>query len=122
MFFEFALFFSGEMVTHSCDLDLKNDDLHTFFIDNQQTTGHQSVIFGMRELTANESRVLCRNASAIVDPPIFDEPFNFTANYKLRTYLSGCYYLDDNKQWQCDGLKVGPLTNLRQTQCFSSFV
>ncbi len=35
-------------------------------------------------------------------------------------YTSGCYYLDENNQWQSDGLVVGPLTNYDQTHCFST--
>ncbi len=70
--------------------------------------------------------------------PIISERSYFTSNYDLRIYASGCYYLDKNNQWQSDGLlvsltffyflkknyvyliKVGPITNLYQTQCFST--
>jgi hypothetical protein len=31
---------------------------------------------------------------------------NFTSNYELRIYTSGCYYLDTNNNWQSDGLVV----------------
>ena len=94
-------------------------DAHTFFIDNQQTLGHQSVIFGLRELNAKEIRDLC-SSSSTRSLPIKDQPANFSANYELRVYTSGCYYLDTNNQWQSDGLTVGPLTHHHQTQCFST--
>jgi hypothetical protein len=77
------------------------------------------VIFGLRELNATEIDDFCSNQS-INNPPISDQPFNFSSNYELRTYTSGCYYLDSNNQWQSDGLIVGPLTNHFQTQCFST--
>jgi hypothetical protein len=93
--------------------------IHTYFIDNQQTIGHQSLIFGLRELNSSEINYFCSNQSMIMDPPISDKPFNFTSNYQLRIYTSGCYYLDSNNDWQSDGLLVGSLTNHYQTECFS---
>ncbi len=39
-------------------------------------------------------------------PPIIDEPQNFSSNYETRIYLSACYYLNSNYQWQSDGLLV----------------
>ena len=84
---------------------LMTNQLHRYFIDNQRTVGHQSVIFGIREWNLSESSHLCSNAS-LKSPPVSDRTFNFTANYELRTYLSGCYYLDANQQWQSDGLLV----------------
>jgi polycystin 1L2 len=90
-------------------------------MNNQITIGHQSVIFGLRELNATEIDDFCSNQS-INNPPISDQPLNFSSNYELRTYTSGCYSLDLNKQWQSNGLIVGPLTNHFQTQCFSTHV
>ncbi|CAF3897839.1 unnamed protein product [Rotaria sordida] len=94
-------------------------NLYTYFIDNQRTTGHQSLIFGLRELNSTEIVDFCSNHT-IVNPPISDKPFNFSSDYQLRIYTSGCYYLDENNQWKSDGLLIGPLTNLYQTQCFSN--
>jgi hypothetical protein len=93
-----------------------NDTLYTYFIDNEQTLNHQSIVFGLRELNISE---YCSNTS-LDNPPIINERFNFTSNYELRIYTSGCYYLDENNHWQSDGLKVGPLTNHYQTQCYSN--
>ncbi|CAF3684254.1 unnamed protein product [Adineta steineri] len=102
-----------------CPFNLTNESMYTYSIDNQQTFGHQSIIFGLRELNSTEFRDFCINSS-IVNPPITDEKFNFTSNYELRIYTSGCYYLDENNQWKSDGLLVGPLTNHYETQCFST--
>ena len=93
-------------------LNLSNETIHTFFLDNQQTETYQSVIFGLRELNSSEI--------SLHNPPITNEPFNFTENYELRIYTSGCYYLDSNNEWKSDRLRVGPLTNHYQTQCFST--
>ncbi|CAF0823152.1 unnamed protein product [Adineta steineri] len=102
-----------------CSLNLTNESIYTYFIDNQKTFGHQSIIFGLRELNSTEVEDFCGNSS-IINPPITDEKFNFTSNYELRIYTSGCYYLDENNQWNSDGLIVGPLTNHYETQCFST--
>jgi hypothetical protein len=74
-------------------------------VNNQETFGHQSIIFGLRELNSTEFNNFCINQS-INSPPISDQPFNFTANYQLRTYTACCYYLDKNNVWQTDGLLV----------------
>jgi hypothetical protein len=117
-------------------LDLSNDSLYTYFLNNQQTSGHASVIFGLRELNSTEFNTFCINQS-ITDPPISNQAFNFTSNYELRTYTACCYYLSANNVWLTDGLlvsisisyrlkndacliKVGPRTNHYQTQCFST--
>jgi len=91
-------------------------NFHTYFFDNQKTRNHQSLVFGLRELNSSEILTYCSNISR-VNPPITNQRFNFTSNYQLRVYSSGCYYLDNNNQWKDDGLRVGPLTNHDQTQC-----
>ncbi|CAF1362531.1 unnamed protein product [Adineta ricciae] len=102
-----------------CASNLTNENIYTYFIDNQQTFGHQTIIFGLRELNSTEMINVCSNIS-ISTPPITNERFSFTSNYQLRIYTSGCYYLDENQQWKADGLIVGPKTNHNETQCFSN--
>jgi len=87
------------------NIDLTNESIYTYFIDNQKTSGHQSIIFGLRELNSTEFNISCLNQS-INTPPISNQPFNFTSNYQLRTYSSCCYYLDENNIWQTNGLIV----------------
>ena len=65
------------------------------------------MIFGLRELPS------CSNTS------ISDERAQFSSNYELRLFTSACYYLNDQNEWQSDGLTVGPATNHYETQCFS---
>jgi hypothetical protein len=88
-----------------CPSNLSNDSIYAYFIDNQRTEGHQSVVFGLRELNTTEMINFCSNIS-INNPPIINERFNFTSDYELRIYTSGCYYLDQNNQWKSDGLLV----------------
>ncbi|CAF1261744.1 unnamed protein product [Adineta steineri] len=101
-----------------CPSNLTNDSIYTYSINNQKTVDHQSIIFGLRELNATEIINVCMNSS-ITSPPITNERYNFTSNYELRVYASGCYYLNTNNTWQSDGLIVGNLTDYQQTQCFS---
>ena len=99
---------------------LCSSSVYTHFLDNEQTTGHRSVIYGIRQLNETEVNHRCSSPSALADPPRSDEPFRFTENYELRLYTSGCYYLDADNRWRSDGLRVGPLTNLSHTQCLST--
>ena len=96
-----------------CPSNLSNENIYTYFFDNQLTQNHQSLVFGLRELNST----YCPNSSPM-NPPIINERYNFTSNYELRVYSSGCYYLDQNNQWNGQGLRVGPLTNHNQSQCF----
>ncbi len=85
---------------------MTNESTYTYFIDNQQTSGHQSIVFGLRELNSTEIIDLCSITSINSNPPITNQRLNFTSDYELRIYTSGCYYLDTNNNWQSDGLRV----------------
>ena len=100
-------------------IDLTSESLYTYFIDNEQTLDHQSLIFGLRELNSTEMISSCLNASR-QSLPVTNERFSFTCNYELRLYTSGCYYLDENNRWKFNGMQVGSLTNHYQTQCYST--
>lgn len=84
---------------------LNNDDIYTYYTDNEMNFGHQSLIFGLRELNSTETKTFCRNQSHQFSP-IPDRPIHFTTDYSLRTYTSGCYYLDSMNNWRSDGLLV----------------
>ncbi|CAF4139161.1 unnamed protein product, partial [Adineta steineri] len=47
-----------------CPFNLTNDDIYRYFIDNQQTPNHQSLIFGIRELNSTEMNTYCLNNSS----------------------------------------------------------
>ena len=83
-----------------------SSNLHTYFLNNQQTTGHQSIVFGIRELNATEVNCWCTTQSTNADPPRSDRAFSFTDNYELRLFTSGCFYLDADHRWRSDGLLV----------------
>ena len=87
------------------EIDLTSDDLYVYYINNEQLSHHQSLIYGLRELTLKEYEDICvKNSSK--DYSIGNEGSTFTSNYFLRIYTSGCYYLDRFNNWQSDGLIV----------------
>jgi hypothetical protein len=73
-----------------CPSNLTNESIYTYFIVNEQAFGHHSIIFGLRELNSTEIFDVCSNIS-ISNPPITNQSSNFTSNYELRIYSSGCY-------------------------------
>ena len=94
-------------------------NFHSFFFDNEQTRNHESLVFGLRELNSSEMHLYCLNNNSQMNPPITNERFNFTSNYALRVYSSGCYFLDENNQWNDRGLRVGNKTDHDQTHCLN---
>ena len=92
---------------------------HNYFLDNEQTRNHESLVFGLRELNSSEIHLYCSNNNSQLNPPITNERFNFTSNYGLRVYSSGCYFLDENNEWNDRGLRVGNKTDHEQTHCLN---
>ncbi|CAF1468493.1 unnamed protein product [Adineta ricciae] len=88
-----------------CPSNLTNEGIYEYFLNNQQTIDHQSIVYGIRELNSTEINERCSNFS-MNTPPITNQPFHFTFDYQLRIFTSGCYYLDSNNQWQTNGLIV----------------
>ena len=84
---------------------MSNDNIHKYFLNNRIVSNHNSIIFGLRELNENQIKDFCSNETK-VNPPIVDNPVNFTSDYYLRVYTSACYYLDHNYIWKYDGLWV----------------
>lgn len=72
---------------------IEHSSKFTYFIDNMRVSHHQWAIFGIREMKGCNRHNL-------------DDNVQFSSDYSIRTYTSGCYYLDDNNQWQSDGLIV----------------
>jgi len=95
------------------------ENFHNYFVDNEQTRNHKSLVFGLRELNSSEIVSYCSNNNSQMNLPITNERFNFTSNYALRVYSSGCYFLDENNEWNDRGLRVGNKTNHDQTHCLT---
>ena len=78
--------------------------------------------YSIRELASNEKNVYCLNKNiSLSNLPEISLNVNFTSNFMLRTYSSGCFYLDVNTgKWSSNGIDVYDDTNLTQTHCSSN--
>lgn len=78
---------------------------------------------GLRELNETELFEFCQNTTYtfnITNPPL-SESSNFTADFGIRTFTSGCYYLDTSTgNWSSDGVQVLHDTNYTHTHCTST--
>ena len=79
--------------------------LLTHFLNNQQTFGHQTMVFAIRQLNDREFPIYCYTNPPL-NPPIVDSPLQFSIDYQYRIFTSACYYLDSTFNWQTDGLIV----------------
>ena len=70
-----------------------NDSLYTNFFSNNQTFGHRSLIFALRQLNSAD---FC--AALPLIPPFTNERFHFTENYELRLYTSSCFDFDEKTE------------------------
>ena len=81
--------------------------------------------YGIRELNFNEMTLYCldkigRNLN-LATMPMVQNRNNFTNDFMLRLYSSGCYYYDANTgKWSSDGMEIYEDTNLEQTHCLSN--
>ena len=89
-------------------LTTSNGYIYSYILDNTRTVRRQYAMFGIRELSASELAAYCANNGSVSNSttPITDRTANFTANYQIRTYTSGCFYLDRNLYWRSLGVTV----------------
>ena len=85
-----------------------NNNLFKFYLDNEQTFGHRSLFIGVGELNESEAEQFCSANRSNRTFDRDDQRRNFTLDYFLRLYQSGCFYLDDQHRWRSDGLRVSP--------------
>ena len=95
-----------------------------FFQNMTQINGYKGFLgFSIRELDSNEMHLYCsKNKSISVStPPLSQAKANFTSDFMLRAYSSGCYYYDVNTgKWSSNGMDIYEDTNLIQTHCSSN--
>ena len=88
-----------------------------------QVNGFKGFVgYSIRELDSNETNVYCLDKNLYVSSfPFSSTKINFTSDFTLRTYTSGCYYYDvETGKWSSNGIDVYEDTNLTQTHCISS--
>lgn len=77
--------------------------------------------YGIKELTENETNQFCNQKLSITKYPYILSQSNFTSDFMLRSYSSGCYYFDTNTgKWYSNGIDVYEDTNLVQIHCMSN--
>ncbi|CAF4414559.1 unnamed protein product [Rotaria sp. Silwood2] len=89
-----------------CAANVLTKKNYAHFIDNQQTSGHQTLIFGLRELNSIEMNNFCSNLSNNKTCRIPIESVHFTLDYQMRIFSSDCYYLNEQNQWKSDKLII----------------
>ena len=88
-----------------------------------QVNGFKGFVgYSIRELDSNEIINYCPNSLSLNTLPIpTQNQTNFTSNFMIRTYSSGCYYYDvDTGKWSSYGIDVYADTNLTHTHCSSN--
>jgi polycystin 1L2 len=91
-----------------------------------QTNGYKGFVgYTIRELDSNELSLYCNssnnNITSLNTPPFSQTKMNFTSNFMLRAYSSGCYYYDVNTgKWSSSGMDIYEDTNLIETHCSSN--
>lgn len=85
---------------------------------SDEVVGNQTgkVYVGVRQLEADEIDMYYPNSTI---PNFEPKTGNFTTNYTLRTFTSGCLYFKESvSDWVTDGCHVGSDTDIMRTQCF----
>ena len=105
-------------------MTVDNESYYSFFLNASQVKGYKGFVgFGIRELNTTELSKYCinSNSATLKSPPLIQNQINFTSDFKLRTFTSGCYFYDvDSGKWCSDGLEVLFDTNLEMTHCSSN--
>ena len=106
----------GELITQ------KNDSFYLFFQNMRQINGFKGFLgYSIRELNWNEMTLYCNTThSSVKTIPLIQSQVNFTSDFMIRAYSSGCYYYDQSTgKWSSDGMEIYADTNLKQTHCSS---
>ena len=90
-----------------------------------QVNGFKGFVgYGIRELSQNELKLYCSDTNTskrLEKLPLIKTTFNFTSNFMIRSYTSGCYYFDVlTGKWSSFGMDVYEDTNLVMTHCSST--
>ena len=83
-----------------------SSDASNFYLDNEQTFGHRSIFIGVGELNQTEVEAFCSPNRSNQTFQRDDDRRNFTSNYFLRLFQSGCFYFDAQHQLKSAGLRV----------------
>ena len=81
-----------------------------------QINGFKGFIgYSIRELDSNETDLYCSSSQAN-EIPKSQNQVNFTSDFMLRTYSSGCYFYDTNTgKWSSNGMDIYEDSTMQQT-------
>jgi polycystin 1L2 len=87
-----------------------------------QVNGFKGFVgFSIREMSLNEKDSYCTPNSSLKTLPLIQNKVNFSSDFRIRSYSSGCFYYDLNTgKWNSDGMEIYKDTNLRQTHCLTN--
>jgi len=93
-----------------------------FFQNITQIKGFKGFVgYGIRELSQNEMTSYCLNETSLTKFPHIQSEVNFTSDFMIRSYSSGCYYFDANTgKWLSNGMDIYEDTSLEYTHCMSN--
>ena len=108
------------------------DSYYLFMLNMKQIGGYKGPAgFSVRELNSSEVAEYCNGMSSglfydrventsISLPPIVDKS-NFTEAFFLRSFTSGCYYLNTKSgKWESEGLEIMPDTTPTMAHCVTT--
>ena len=100
----------------------KDDQFYQFFLSNKQVKGFKGFVgYGIKELSPVELTTHCLLNSSMATTQQNFSLTNFTSDFSVRTFTSGCYYYNvSSGKWSSDGLEVLKDTDLLATHCLSS--
>ena len=104
-------------------ITLNNESFFLFFQNMTEINGFKGFVgYGIRELDSNETSLYCSNAALIPQTfPLIHTQVNFTSDFMIRTYTSGCYFFDtETGKWSSNGIENFYDTNMQQTHCTST--
>jgi hypothetical protein len=106
-----------------CPNKIRNESFYMFFQNMTQINGYKGFVgYSLRELNSQELITYC---SATIQSqnilPLIQTKVNFTNDFMIRSYSSGCYYYDTNTgKWLSNGMDIYEDTNLENTHCMST--
>ena len=99
-----------------------NESYYLFFQNMTQVNGFKGFIgYIIKEFNLNDTLQYCLENKTTQNLPLFHNKVNFTSDFMIRSFSSGCYYYDKaTGKWSSDGMEIYEDTNLRQTHCSSN--
>lgn len=87
-----------------------------------QTNGFKGFVgYSLRELNQTEIYLFCNKKIVLNSLPLIYNRTNFTSDFMIRAYTSGCYYYDSNiGKWLADGMEIYENTDLSKSHCSSN--